>query len=192
MTDPRDWRSRKRVQTHERIHQAALRLFAEHGFDRVSVAQIAAAAGISVPTFYAHFPAKEQLVISVPSAEVVAEVLAGQPADQPVADRIRGAARDWFTRFGPEERAELLARWRIVVTNPGLRLRSAEAERTTAALVLAYLREATGRADAADAIVVNAYLSAVNTVLVTWADLEGRRTLEELTEEAFEALRSGG
>jgi AcrR family transcriptional regulator len=189
VSDPRDRRRRKRDQTHERIYAAAMRLFAERGFDDVSVAQIAAAAEISVPTFYAHFPAKEQVVVQVPSAEAVAALLARQPADRPVAERMRGAVRNWFAAIGPQERAELLARWRIVVTHPGLRLRSAELERTTAAMVVDHLR-ATGCSGAADTVVVNAYLSAVNTVLVAWADAEGRRTLEELTEEAFEALRS--
>jgi hypothetical protein len=37
--------------------------------------------------------------------------------------------------------------------------------------------------------VVNAYLSLVDTVLVAWAGGGGRRTPEELTEEAFAALR---
>jgi AcrR family transcriptional regulator len=189
VSDPRDRRRRKRDQTHERIYAAAMRLFAEHGFDRVSVAQIAGAAGVSVPTFYAHFPAKEQVVMRVPSPEAVAAVLARQPADLPVSERMRRAARDWFAGFGPEERAELLARWRIVVTHPGLRLRSAEVERTTAWMVLDHLRTATGTAGPADTVVVNAYLSVVNTVMVAWADAEGRRTLEELTEEAFDALR---
>src|SRR5947209_2865931 len=168
-----------------------MRLFAEHGYDEVSVAQIAAAAGVSVPTFYAHFPAKEQVVVRLPSAGVVAEMLARQPDDAPMADRIRGTVRDWFAAFDDEERAQLLARWRIVVTHPALRLRSAELERTTAVLVVDHLRRTTDRRSAGDAVVVNAYLSAVNTMLVTWAELEGRRSLEELTEEAFDALRSG-
>jgi AcrR family transcriptional regulator len=167
-----------------------MRLFAEHGFDRVSVAQIATAAGVSVPTFYAHFPAKEQVVLHVPSAEVVARLLGRQPAHLPLGDRMRAVVRDWFAGFGPEERAEMLARWRIVVGSPALRLRSAEAERSTAALVVDHLRETTGEAGAADAVVVTAYVSAVNTVLVAWAQAEGRRSLEELTEEAFEALRT--
>jgi AcrR family transcriptional regulator len=190
VTERRDWRSLKRDQTHERIYATAMRLFAEQGFDRVSVAQIAAAAGVSVPTFYAHFPAKEQVVLHVPSAEAVAELLARQPAHLPLGDRMRGVVRDWFAGFAAEERAEMLARWRIVVGSPALRLRSAETERSTAALVVDHLRETTGEAGAADAVVVTAYVSAVNTVLVAWALADGRRSLEELTEEAFEALRT--
>jgi len=190
VTDPRDWRSRKRDETHERIYSAALRLFTERGYDAVSVAQIAAAAGVSVPTFYAHFPAKELVVIHVPSPETIARMLARQPGDRAMAERMRGVARDWFAAFDHGGRAEMLARWRIVATHPGLRFRSAEVERATAKLVLDHLREDGGEVSASDAVVVNAYLSAVNTVLLSWADSEGRRSLEELTDEAFEALSS--
>ena len=40
-------RERKRRQTRAAIAQAAMQLFTEHGFDQVSVAQIAAAAGVA-------------------------------------------------------------------------------------------------------------------------------------------------
>jgi len=40
----------------------------------------------------------------------------------------------------------------------------------------------------ADAIVVNAYLSAYTAALLAWADGNGERKLEELIDEAFDAL----
>ena len=40
----------------------------------------------------------------------------------------------------------------------------------------------------ADAIVVNAYMSAFTSALLAWADGNGERKLEELMDEAFEAL----
>jgi AcrR family transcriptional regulator len=43
------------------IEQAAVRLFAERGYDGVSTDDIVAAAGISRPTLYAHFPSKRDL-----------------------------------------------------------------------------------------------------------------------------------
>lgn len=191
VTDPQDWRSRKRDQTHARIIAVALRLFGEHGYDQVSVAQIAAEAGISVPTFYAHFPAKEHVVMHVPSVATLTELVARQPADLPMSERMRGIARDWVAGFGPEERAQMLARWQIVVSDPGLRLRSAEVERTTARMIVEQL-ESSGRADPSAAVVVNAYLSVMNTALLTWGESGGRRTLEEIAEQAFDALRRHG
>ena len=43
----------------------------------------------------------------------------------------------------------------------------------------------------ADAIVVNAYLSAYTAGILAWADCNGERKLEELVEEAFDALPGG-
>lgn len=45
----------------ERILGAALRLFADRGFDRVTIRDIGAAAGLTNPALYRHYPGKEEL-----------------------------------------------------------------------------------------------------------------------------------
>lgn len=54
-------RERKKQQTRRRIFETASRLFGEHGFDHVTVAQIARAAEVSEPTVFNYFPTKEDL-----------------------------------------------------------------------------------------------------------------------------------
>lgn len=56
-------RERKKRRTRERIHQEANRLFVERGFDRVTIAEVAEAAEVSVNTLYNYFQAKEDLVL---------------------------------------------------------------------------------------------------------------------------------
>ncbi|MGW1049428.1 TetR family transcriptional regulator [Streptomyces sp. NPDC001118] len=56
-------RARKKQQMYRDVSDIAVRLFLERGFDAVSVAEIAAAAGISKPTLFRYFPAKEDLVL---------------------------------------------------------------------------------------------------------------------------------
>ncbi|XMA36586.1 TetR family transcriptional regulator [Streptomyces albogriseolus] len=63
MHEPTGLRARKKQRTHDAIADAAVSLFLEHGFDRVSVNDIAVAADISKPTLFRYFPTKEDLVL---------------------------------------------------------------------------------------------------------------------------------
>ncbi|MCM3886928.1 TetR/AcrR family transcriptional regulator [Frankia sp. R82] len=56
-------RAERWQRTHDALSAAAITLFLERGFDQVSVAEIAAAAAVTKPTLFAHFPAKEDLVL---------------------------------------------------------------------------------------------------------------------------------
>ncbi|WP_232697150.1 TetR/AcrR family transcriptional regulator [Brevibacillus daliensis] len=48
--------------TAQRIKEAALRCFAEHGYEATSLAQIANEVGIKKPSIYAHFKSKDDLL----------------------------------------------------------------------------------------------------------------------------------
>jgi AcrR family transcriptional regulator len=186
-----DWRARKRDETHHRIYTSAMQLFRERGYDHVSVGEIASAAGVSVPTFYAHFPSKEHIVMQIPAQAEIDAVLGAQPTDLPLADRVRSGMLAWLAHYGPEERAELLERWRIVVASPVLRNRAAEFERATAGLVLDALHQeaADDGAPITPDVVVNASMSAYTQILLRWAGDDGRQTLEEVADTVLAALR---
>jgi AcrR family transcriptional regulator len=188
VTDSPDWRSRRWAATHQRIYDTAMKLFQEHGFEPVTVGQIASGAGVSVPTFYAHYPSKEHIVMQLPTAEDIAQLIAGQPAGLPVGERVRRAAPAWLAQWTPEVREGELARWRVIATTPSLRIRAAEFERTTAGMVTDALPDAGTGLRPGDAIVVNAYLAAFTAGVLAWADANGERKLEEHVEEAFDTL----
>src|SRR5918992_2933375 len=57
-------RERKKRAAREAIAATARRLFAERGFDTVTVAEIAAAAEVSEKTVFNHFPTKEDLAFA--------------------------------------------------------------------------------------------------------------------------------
>jgi AcrR family transcriptional regulator len=62
MGDGTGLRQRKKDETRRRISEVAVGMFAERGFDRVRVAEIARAAEVSEATVYNYFPTKEDLV----------------------------------------------------------------------------------------------------------------------------------
>jgi AcrR family transcriptional regulator len=55
-------RERQRAATRERLFDAALAEFRSKGFERANVAEIARAAGVSRPSFYAHFPTLDHVL----------------------------------------------------------------------------------------------------------------------------------
>ncbi|UGT99166.1 TetR/AcrR family transcriptional regulator [Mycobacterium intracellulare] len=68
-------RERRRTQLLAHIRHTAHQLFAERGFDNVTTEEIAAAAGVSISTYYRHTPSKEGLLVE-PIREAMAEIVA--------------------------------------------------------------------------------------------------------------------
>ncbi len=190
MSVPQDHRARRRAETHRRIYGAAMRLFQERGYEAVTVAHIAAASRVSVPTFYDHFPSKDHLIMAVPPQEQLTELLQAQPADLPLVERLRGMILAFLAELDTGEREDVLTRWRIVATTPALRRRAAEFERTTAEMVLAALgtESAEGAASAAR-VAVTATFSAYTEILLRWAESGGEESLEAITDEILAVLR---
>ncbi len=63
-------RESKKLRTRQEIADRAMQFFAQRGFDHVTVAEVAAAAGVSEKTVYNYFPTKEDLFFDeVPARE---------------------------------------------------------------------------------------------------------------------------
>jgi AcrR family transcriptional regulator len=58
-------RERQRAATRERLYAAALAEFRSKGFERANVSEIARAAGVSRPSFYAHFPTVDHVLFEL-------------------------------------------------------------------------------------------------------------------------------
>jgi AcrR family transcriptional regulator len=182
-------REEKRRQTHQRIFDEAMRLFRERGFDHVAVGDIAAAAGVSVPTFYAHYKSTDHLILGLPTPEDVVRLVQAVPADMPTVDLLRQVMVTTLTEGGGlEDPARVLERWRIIASSPSLRLRAAGFERATADMVLNALPPEQ-KDDPRAQVTVTALMSAYTQILLRWAESDGRRPVQDVVEEVLAALR---
>ncbi|MEW2352411.1 TetR family transcriptional regulator [Spirillospora sp. NPDC029432] len=116
-------RERKKAQTRRALSEAALRLFSEHGYDGVTVAQVADAADVSIATLFAHVPdGKEALIFDDGAARHVRLVAAvrDRPPGQPVLEALRRcmASDGPFTDDLPPE---LRRKRDLIVGTPALR-----------------------------------------------------------------------
>jgi AcrR family transcriptional regulator len=87
MSETGGLRERKRQEMHQRLSEVAIALFLERGFEKVSVAEVAAAAGVSKPTLFRYFAAKEDLVVHrfADHEDEAARVVAGRtPGSSPL------------------------------------------------------------------------------------------------------------
>lgn len=94
-------RERKKLETRHRLGDVAARLFAEHGFDAVSVSDVARAANVADQTVYNYFPTKPELVLDR-AAEILERtrrVVAERDAAETPADAIGVLVREDIERF---------------------------------------------------------------------------------------------
>jgi AcrR family transcriptional regulator len=118
-------RERKKQQTRDAIAKAAFALFAEHGFDAVTVAAVARRADVSEATVFNYFPTKEDLVIG--RLEDFEAALLAAIRDRAPAMSLTGAFRAFLLRPGcllgaddPDARQHLLTLTRIVTGSRSL------------------------------------------------------------------------
>ncbi|TRV81002.1 TetR family transcriptional regulator [Streptomyces sp. 130] len=126
MSEPTGLRARKKERTRDAIGATAVSLFLEHGFDRVSVNDIAAAAEISKPTLFRYFPTKEDLVLHrfADHQGEAARVVRGRgPGIEPVT-ALHRHFRTGLDRYDPvtglNDHPEVVAFHRLVFTTPSL------------------------------------------------------------------------
>ncbi|GAA3099553.1 TetR/AcrR family transcriptional regulator [Streptosporangium carneum] len=92
-------RERKKRRTRQRISEVATGLFVDRGFEHVTIAEVAAAAEVSVNTVYNYFETKEDLVL--PPDEASPRRLADIVRDRPPGESAAGAV---LTRLRDEVR----------------------------------------------------------------------------------------
>ncbi|OXY95443.1 TetR family transcriptional regulator [Streptomyces diastatochromogenes] len=179
-------RERKKQRMYQDVSDTAVRLFLERGFDAVSVAEVAAAAGISKPTLFRYFPAKEDLVLHrIADHETEAARVVAQAADP--LDALRRNFLDGLERCDPvtglNDHPAVLAFHRLLYGTPALVARVyGYLERSEAALAEALGGGLDARLAAGQIIAVQRILALEN-----WRRIAAGEGVERVRPDAVEA-----
>ncbi|RMI32966.1 TetR/AcrR family transcriptional regulator [Nocardia stercoris] len=172
MTERLSLRERKKIETARSIWRVALELFVEHGFDNVSVAQIAAASNVSKMTVFNYFGTKEDLVLG-PMEEHLGELAAvvrererGESVVAAVRRHFRAALADFDPASGLNDQTGVLDVQRLVRQTPALAQRAHDFHNRAQELLAAELVTEAGDSDPTTARVVAALLVAARRALV--------------------------
>jgi AcrR family transcriptional regulator len=158
--------------THTALQHAALRLMTARGFDEVTVAEIAAAAGVTEMTAFRHFAVKEDLIVEDRYDPAIAEAIRAQPRGLPALVRAaRGLGAAWAALDEPAVE-ETRDRIRLIASSPRLRARSAITSESSGRAVAQALI-----ADGAEPLVARiaaaACIAALTAALYDWASGPG-------------------
>jgi AcrR family transcriptional regulator len=142
-------RERKKRAAREAIAATARRLFAERGFDAVTVAEVAAGAGVSEKTVFNYFPTKEDLAFAGREEGIAQFVtaIAERPPGSSVLDVFRAMTHtvlDVFVAGGDED---LLAVAKIIRGSRVLQERLTVGWESGAAPITAVVAETSGAGD---------------------------------------------
>jgi hypothetical protein len=151
----------------QRLQQAALDLFDEQGYDRTTVAEIAARAGVTERTFFL----------------AVANSAATDPAEM-AADALAGSSGF----FGEERRPWARRRAAVVFGHPALAEREQLKMGALATAVAAALRER-GVDEPAATLLAHSTITVFRVAFETWIADDTGRTMAQIQQELFAALR---
>src|SRR6516165_1490874 len=113
-------RERKKQQTRDMIARAALRMFAERGYDETTLADIAEAADVAPRTIFAYFGSKEDILLC--EEETFLDDLKRRLEERPAGTTTVDAIRAFLSGMKQaDEDAKL--RKRIITANPALQMK---------------------------------------------------------------------
>lgn len=186
-------RERKKQLTYQAVSDAAIALFLRRGFDKVSVAEVAAAADISKPTLFRYFPAKEDLALHrfADHEDEAARVVAARPSGTSPLAALRAHFLDGLERRDPItglcDAPEVLAYHALLYGTPALVARlHAYLRRSEDALARALGGRVPDRLAAGQIIAVQRILASEN-----WRRISEGATADGLYGEAVEAAEGG-
>ena len=174
----------------DRLERAALDLFAERGFDAVTVPEITARAGLTTRTFFRHFADKREVLFAdadqMPAR--AAQLVLAAPAGLAPVDVVSHGLIELASVF-QDRRDALVQRKAVVDGNDGLRERELrKMESLVDAITDAFEQRGTDPLTAA--VVAEAAVMVVKVSLRGWIASDGSTPLHEVMTDALDRLRT--
>jgi AcrR family transcriptional regulator len=173
-----------------RLLKAALELYGERGFERTTVAEIAANAGLTERTFFRHFADKREVLFAGSSmlTDVIATAVAAAPADLPPIELAAAGVRAAGAVI--QEGGELpRQRAAIIAASTELQERELIKLAELSAMLAEQLRRR-GVAAAAAGLAAEAALAAFKAGFQRWVDDEQGGELPRLIDQSLDELRA--
>ncbi|WP_336208846.1 TetR/AcrR family transcriptional regulator [Nonomuraea sp. LPB2021202275-12-8] len=180
-------RERKKAETRQAVHEAALQLVVEHGFDAVTVEAIADAANISRRTFSNYFAGKEDALLYGEEHRIrtLVERVRAQPPAEPAWRALRRAVHDLYGQVGTPER-DWAVRTRLAKKHPALLARQlanhAVLERELAQAV------AERHSPVQPRVMAAAFLSSLRIATHLWIEEQTVRPLLDVIDETLDQM----
>jgi AcrR family transcriptional regulator len=184
-------RARKRRETRERIAEAGLTLFLEHGFEAVTLDQVAAAADISRRTFFHYFDSKDDILLAWESEAEAAfmAALAAEPAGLSPLETVRGGMAKTISRY---ETDQSIAIDKLLRSSEALCARKQGSYERKERTLFAYLSQRwpdPGRRRGLR-LVAMLGVAALRLGVEEWSAEDGQRPLVDYFNETFDLLKA--
>jgi AcrR family transcriptional regulator len=187
-------RERKKIETRAALEAAALRLFAERGYEQTTVDDIAEAADVAVRTFFRYFQSKQHVLFGDVALNIAARLRAALRArpDSEAPVQAVGAALGAMD-LEAEQQRQVLDRLRLLERLPELggtyhmllqQLHDVIAEEVAD-------RTGTSAVDLDPQLLAAAATGSLRAALAVFEATGGERSLAELRDEAYGRLTTG-
>jgi AcrR family transcriptional regulator len=176
----------------DRLQTAALELFAEQGYERTTIAEIAQRAGLTKRTFFNHFADKREVLfgsVSENQQEIVTREIAGCPdALPPLEAVVYGLQAAGDTLWEPR-RTSVTRRREIIQANPELQERELRKRAAVTDAIAGALRM---RGVDPDTALVSAQAGVLvqQTAMQRWTESAENRPLRDFLSDALLSLRA--
>ena len=177
--------------TPERLQQAALELFASHGFEQTTAAEIAASVGLTERTFFRHFSDKREVLFHGQHLLVEA-FLAGARSAPPDASpfEVVAAALESAATFFPDDRREYSRiRQAVIAEHSALQERELHKLSMLAATLADALRER-GVDELAASLAAETGVAVFGIAFTQWIRDGQQRSLADVEADVLRQLRA--